>query len=387
SIRFNMKKIVILGSTGSIGTSALQVISRHKDKFEVIGLSANRNAELLARQAARFHPRILAIGEGEKYKELKKALKRPQRVLSGIEGVSEIASLKDADVVLMAISGADAIRPLLSAISAGKTIALANKESVVSAGKIVMSMARTHRANIIPVDSEHNSILQCINKENMDNIARVFLMGTGGPLKDVSKSVFDRLKPSRILAHPVWRMGKKISVDSATMMNKGLEVIEASYLFDIHASRIEVLIHPEAVIHSMVELRDGNVMANLFSPDMRIPIFYALSYPERPLSYLPRLNFHKIGRISFEKPDRKKFKSLDLCYRAAKAGGTNPACLNSANEEAVRLYLEGKVHFTGIPDLVEKTLAKHKNVSKPSLDDIFHVIGWAREEVRRLCVG
>jgi len=382
-----MKKVAILGSTGSVGQNALRVIGAHGDKFRVVGLSAGKNAKLLARQAKKFRPRLLALKDISRYGELKRGLGRPGKVLTGTEGISEIASMREADIVVVAMSGTESIMPVISAIRAKKVIALANKESIVSAGRIITDMARTRGARIIPVDSEHSSIFQCIDGKDAGEIHRVFLMGSGGPLKNVRPGMFDRLKPSRILSHPVWKMGKKITVDSATMMNKGLEVIEASFLFALAVSKIEVLLHPEAIIHSMVEFTDGNVMANLYYPDMRFPLFYALSYPKRPRSRLPRIKFSGGKKISFEKPDTKKFPALELCYRAAKKGGTYPACLNAANEEAVRLYLEGKLNFTGITKTVGKMFARHKKVACPSLDEILAVDRGTKEEVRRLCTG
>ena len=380
-----MKKIVILGSTGSVGTNALDIISRHKDKFRVVGLSAHSNTKLLARQINLFKPRLVALGDISQYSELKRQLKKPQKVLKGIEGISELASMEEADIVLVAISGTSSILPLVSAIKAKKKIALANKESIVSAGRIIMNMAASRRVEIIPVDSEHNSIFQCIDGKDKKDIDKIFLMGTGGPLKDVPKNIFDKLKPSRILAHPVWKMGKKISIDSATMMNKGLELIEANHLFRIDTSKIEVLLHPEAIIHSMVEFTDGNIIANLFYPDMRSPIFYALNHPKRVTSHLPRIDFAKVKNITFQKPNRRKFPALELCYKAARKGGTYPACLNGANEEAVKLYLEGKIGFTRIVELVKSVLSRHKNIAEPSLDEILYVDKWAKEEVRVLC--
>ena len=381
-----MKKVVILGSTGSIGKNALDIISRHKDKFKVIGLTAQNNFKLLSKQADLFKVKHLAIKDDSKYKELKRSLKtRPKKLLKGIEGISEIASMKEADIVLIAISGTSAITPLVKAIKAKKRIALANKEAIVSAGKIIMDTARSKKVDIIPVDSEHNSIFQCIKGEDKSEIEKIFLMGTGGPLREVPKNIFDRLKLNNILNHPVWKMGKKISVDSATMMNKGLEIIEASHLFGIDTRKIEVLFHPEAIIHAMVEFKDGNIMANLFSPDMRHPIIYALNFPERVTTKLPRVDFSKVKNISFQKPDKKKFPALEACYDAAKKGGTYPACLNSANEEAVHLYLKGKIKFTGIVKTIKKVLARHKNIKNPTLKDILYVDKWAKEEVKTLC--
>lgn len=380
-----MKKIAILGSTGSVGANALRLIASHENRFKVVGLAAHSNTDLLFKQASRFSPKLIAIGNTARREGLRRRPSGVKRVLSGPEGVCEVAAMKEADIVLLAISGIAGIMPLVSAIKAGKRVALANKESVVSAGRIIMDMAKTCRATIIPVDSEHNSIFQCINNQDKRSIKKIYLMGTGGPLKNVPGKMFDRLESSRILAHPVWRMGRKISIDSATMMNKGLEAIEASNLFDIDISKIEILIHPEAVIHSMVEFRDGNVMANLFYPDMKMPVFYALSYPERQDSGLRRIDFRKIKNISFKQPDYKRFPALRLCYGAAEKGGTYPAALNGANEEAVRLYLEGSIKFTSIVKLVKKILSKHKSVSRPSLEDVLSVNEWAKEEVRRSC--
>jgi 1-deoxy-D-xylulose-5-phosphate reductoisomerase len=378
-----MKKVVILGSTGSVGTNGLDVIARHKGLFKVVGLAAYGNVKLLARQVRRFKPRLAALADASRCNELKRLIGFPQKIERGPEGVALMASMREADIVLVAMSGTASIGPILAALKAGKQIALANKESIVSAGRIIMSMSRTHRAKIMPVDSEHSSIFQCIDGRETDSIEKIFLMGSGGPLKDVPKTVFDRLKRSRILAHPVWRMGKKISVDSATMMNKGLEAIEASILFGIDIKKIEILLHPEAIIHSMVEYADGNIMANLFYPDMRIPILYALTYPKRYGSQLPRVNFGKTNSVSFQKPDYRKFPALGLCYRAAASGGTAPACLNAANDEAVRLYLEGKIAFTGIVETAKRVLSRHKNIKEPSLDEILHVDRWARETVQR----
>ncbi len=378
-----MKKIAILGSTGSVGTSALDVIARHKNDFRIVGLTAHSNTRLFARQINRFKPLLAAIGNDEKYQELKHGLKRPKKILKGIEGIEKIASMKEADIIVIAISGMQAILPIISAIKSGKIIALANKEAIVSAGNMIMSMARTRRSMIIPVDSEHSSIFQCLRGEEKKDIKKIFLMGSGGPLKDISRNLFSRLKPKRVLMHPVWKMGKKITVDSATMMNKGLEVIEAHYLFDIGISRIKVLFHPEALLHSLVEFTDGNVMANMFHPDMRIPIFYALNYPERKPTKLPKINFSKLQNMTFQIPDHKKFPALGLSYHALKKGGTYPACLNSANEEAVKFYLRGKIKFTGIVDIVARVLSRHKSVKEPSLDEIFHVDKWARKEANQ----
>ena len=379
-----MKKIVILGSTGSVGINALKIIKAYKNDYEVIGLTANKNIDLLAKQVNLFKPRLVAINDASSYKPLKEKLKSNYKILKGIEGVSEVASMREADIVLVAISGTIAILPLIAAIKCGKRIALANKEAIVSAGEIITDLARSKNSEIIPVDSEHSSIFQCIKDEDKEKIKKIFLLGSGGPLKDVSKNLFDKLKPSVVLKHPVWKMGQKISVDSATMMNKGLEVIEASYLFGIDVSKIEVLIHREAYMHSMVEFVDGNFMANLFYPDMRMPIFYAFNYPKRKPFSMKKLDFSKIKSFSFQSPDKHKFPALDLCYKTVKKQGTYPACLNGANEEAVNSYLEGKINFPGIIDTVQKVISKHKSVRHPSVDEILYTDKWAKEEVRRI---
>ncbi|MFH1380677.1 MAG: 1-deoxy-D-xylulose-5-phosphate reductoisomerase [Candidatus Omnitrophota bacterium] len=380
-----MKKIAIIGSTGSVGQNALCIIEAHKEKFKVVGLTANTNVGLLGKQVNMFKPRIAAIGEKAQYGELKKNIKKKCKILLGRDGISHVAQMKDADMVIIASSGSSGLFPLIAAIKAKKQIALANKESIVSAGDIVMRLAKKMGVKIIPIDSEHNSIFQCIMGEDKKNIKKIFLMGTGGPLLDVPRPLFGKLKPRQVLAHPVWKMGKKITVDSATMMNKGLEIIEASHLFEIDSSKISVLIHREAIIHSMVEFADGNIMANLFVPDMKMPIFYALNYPKRQASRMDGLNFLKIKKFSFEKPDYKKFPSLGICYKAAASGGTYPAALTSANEEAVSLYLAGKIGFTDIIKLVEKVLSRHKSTTTPSLRDIFYTDKWAKEETKILC--
>jgi 1-deoxy-D-xylulose-5-phosphate reductoisomerase len=292
--------------------------------------------------------------------------------------------MKEADIVLIAISGTIAILPLIAAIRNGKRIALANKEAIVSGGAMITDLARSRNAEIIPVDSEHNSIFQCIKGEKKEEIKKVFLIGSGGPLKNISKNLFSKLKPSMVLKHPVWKMGQKISVDSATMMNKGLEVIEASHLFGIDVSKIEVLIHKEAYMHSIVQFVDGNFMANLFYPDMRMPIFYAFNYPKRNSFNMKKLDFSKIKSFSFEEPNNNKFPALNLCYKIAKKEGTYTACLNAANEEAVNSYLEGKITFPGIVETVQKVILGHKSVRHPSVDEILYTDKWAKEEVKRI---
>jgi len=378
-----MKRIVILGSTGSIGTSALDVIRRNPGLFKVVGLAAQENHSLLASQAREFGVRDIALHNKECAGLLKMGLGRGTRIYAGADGVTELARLKGADTVLLAISGTLSLCPLIAAIRAGKQIALASKEAMVSAGGIVNDLARRYHSEIIPVDSEHSAIFQCLRPDGTRTMKRIYLTGTGGPLKDVARSQFDKLPVNRVISHPKWNMGRKITVDSATLMNKGLEVIEARWLFDVPTDKITVVIHPEAVIHSMVEFIDGTVSANLFHPDMRIPIAYAFSYPERVPNALPSVDFFGLGKVTFERPDLKKFPALQLAYEASKSASAS-CVLNAANEVAVMAFLDGKIKFTRIIDIVEKVLRLNKEIEKPTLEDIMRLDAWAKEAVRRL---
>ncbi len=380
-----MKRIAILGSTGSIGTNALDVIKRNPDKFKVVGLTANANFTSLAHQARRFNVTKIAIGSKDRFKDLKRIVPSNVKIYTGMDGASEIATLKNVDLVLVAISGTSSIIPLISAIKAGKRIALASKESLVSAGEIVMRLAREKRVNIIPIDSEHSAIFQCLQGGTLKFLKTIYLTGTGGPLRKVKKSVFDQLPISRVIKHPKWKMGRKITVDSATLLNKGLEVIEARWLFDVEPKSIQVLLHPEAIIHSMVEFLDGTILANLFYPDMRIPISYALNFPQRSDNKFPRIDFFKIRKLSFEKPLTRKFPALMLAYEALRKGASACCALNAANEEAVSLYLNGEIKFTKIIDIAEKVLRLHRVIKSPTLKDILRLDRWAKEEARRLC--
>jgi 1-deoxy-D-xylulose-5-phosphate reductoisomerase len=381
------KRLAILGSTGSIGVNALDVVSRLPEGlFRVIALSADSNIGLLSRQAKKFRPKIISVGSEELAFEIKKTLPRGIKVAVNRDGLNEIASRSDVDLALFAISGSSCLVPLIEAIKHKKAIALANKESLVSGGEIVMKLAAKNGVDIIPVDSEHSAIFQCLGGKK-DLIRKIFLTGSGGPLLDVPKNSFRKLTQRSVLNHPKWRMGRKITVDSATMMNKGLEVIEAKWLFGVDESSIEVLIHPEAIIHSMVEFIDGSVLAQLGVPDMRLPIQYALTYPARSRAGVPRLDFSAVKSLSFRKPDIGKFPCLGLAREALKKGGTHPAVLNAADEEAVRCYLNGDIDFTAIPKMIEKVLARHRRQSKKalSLEDILEAESWAKEEARSLC--
>ncbi len=377
-------KIAILGSTGSIGLNAIDVIASLKDGFRITALAADSSVGMLARQAVRFHPKIVSIGERDLEKRVKSLVPRSTRVVSGMDGLNEIVSRDDVDLVLFGISGNSCLMPLINAIRHRKRIALANKEALVAGGAIVMKLARRYGVKVLPVDSEHSAIFQCIEGKR-DRLKRIYLTGSGGPLLNVPKKRFDRLPPSFILKHPKWKMGKKISVDSATMMNKGLEIIEATRLFDTAESRIEVLIHPEAIIHSMVELVDGTIFAQLSTPDMRAPIQYALTYPARFKGMIERLDLIKTKALSFRKPDTGRFPCLGLAREAARAGGTHPAALSAADEEVVKMYLEGRVKFSLIPKVIEKVLGLHRGIREPALDDILETEVWAREKARSIC--
>lgn len=382
-----MKRIVILGSTGSIGTNTLDVLSRLDDEFQVVGLSAGSNIELLAGQARKFRPRIIAIRDGRLSRELKKLIPRGIKIVAGPDGLEEIVTRGGVDLVVLAIAGTAAIIPLVEAVKHKKRIALANKEALVTAGPLVMGMARENNVDIIPVDSEHSAIFQCLDNGRA-NLSKIYLTGSGGPLLKVRADKFDSLSKARILKHPKWKMGKKITVDSATMMNKGLEILEAQYLFNVNEDRIKVLIHPEAIIHSMVEFIDGAVLAQLAIPDMRIPIQYALTYPDRRNGSLKSVDFSKINKFSFFEPDISKFPSLELAREAARSGGTAPAVLCSADEEIVQSYLDGRIKFSDIPKMIGKVLSRHKNLKRaksPSLGDLLDAGEWAREEARAIC--
>ncbi|MDD3848872.1 MAG: 1-deoxy-D-xylulose-5-phosphate reductoisomerase [Smithellaceae bacterium] len=376
-----MKKITILGSTGSIGASALDVVRKNPNKFRVAALAAGRNVKLLARQALAFHPAAVSVRTPGDAKRLRGLLGPGGkiRVLCGEEGVREIAAHSAADIVLSAISGAAGLKPTLAAIEAGKDIALANKETMVIAGRLVTKKAEQKKIRVLPVDSEHSAIFQCLAGQKPANIKRIILTASGGPFYSFSRADLKKVTPAQALRHPRWKMGAKITVDSASLMNKGLEVIEAKWLFDIAVSRIDVLIHPQSVVHSALELLDGSVLAQMGIADMRIPIAYALSFPDRMTNDLPALDLAKAGPLSFFPPDTKKFPCLRLALEAARIGGTAPAVLNAANEEAVAAFLENKICFHEIPNVIEKTLERHSAIPDPSLEEILLADGEARK--------
>lgn len=375
-----MKKIIILGSTGSIGQSALQVISRFPQKFKVVGLSTNTRQDILAQQIKKFHPKIAVVTAMNKTK-LSSIGKT--KIISSPEGLTYLAKYP-ADLILISLVGGVALMPLIEAIRSKKDIALANKESLVMAGGLVLKEAKKHKVKIIPVDSEHSAIFQCLNGVDQANLRKIYLTGSGGPLYNLSKSKFSSVTPQKALNHPKWAMGPKISVDSSTLMNKGLEVIEAKWLFGLEANKIDILIHPQAIVHSLVELIDGSVLAQLAITDMRLPIQYALTYPQRLSSNLPSVDLLKTAKLTFKKPDFNKFPCLKLAYQVARENGTSAAVLNASNEELVNAFLKGKINFVKIPKIIEKVLSRHKNILEPTLSQILETDIWAREETERL---
>jgi len=380
-----MKKISILGSTGSIGCSALNVIEKNPERFQVVALAAGENIKLLKKQIEKFHPKLVAVGSKDNALKLSEALtaKSKVRIFYGEEGLKEIASFPST-IVISAISGSAGLVPTLAAIEAGNDIALANKETMVMAGEIVTKRANKKRVKIIPVDSEHSAIFQCLEGNRRENLRRIILTASGGPFLNFTPNQLKRVSLDQTLHHPNWKMGKKITIDSASMMNKGLEVIEAKWLFNVDISAIDVLIHPQSIVHSMVEFIDGAYLAQMGMPDMKIPIAYALTYPERIINDLPSLNLIKIGNLEFYKPDIKKFPCLDIAYRAGISGGTAPVVLNAADEVAVSAFMNKKIRFVDLPKIVEKVLTLHGVMNNPSLDDILQTDLWARRETEKI---
>lgn len=376
-----MKQIAIFGSTGSIGENTLAVIRSLKKEFKVAALTSNSNIALLYRQIRVFKPRAVCVKNRGLAVRLRAMLGRADvEILVGETGLEELAKSRWVDRVVIAISGSSALAPLLAAIDSGKQVALANKEALVMAGPLIMRQAEKHKALIIPIDSEQSAIWQCLQGEERKSLKRVYLTASGGPLLGATSEELKRVSLKRVLKHPRWRMGKKISVDSATLMNKGLELLEAMYLFGLTAEKIKVLIHPQAIIHSMVEFSDGVLMAQLSATDMRIPIQYALSYPKRLPSAVKPLDFYAIKGFDFEKPDLKRFPCLELAYEAAREGGTAPAVLNAADEVAVEAFLNKRIKFADIPLTIERVLSGHRNKNNPGLRDILAADSWARLE-------
>lgn len=383
-----MKNIAIIGSTGSIGTQTLDIVRANSD-LKIVALAAGSNVELLERQAREFKPEIIGIWSEDKADVLRDALSCFHiRVVSGMEGLIEIAGMSSADILVTAIVGMIGIRPTVEAIKAGKDIALANKETLVTAGEIIMPLAKKHGVKILPVDSEHSAILQCIHGENLNGvpnkISRILITASGGPFLGRDRAYLENVTLEDALKHPNWSMGKKITIDSATLVNKGLEVIEARWLFDILPDKIEVVVQPQSIIHSMVEFEDGSIKAQLGTPDMRLPIQYALYYPERRFLAGERLDFTRLSEITIANPDRETFKGLDLAYNALNEGGTMPTVFNAANEKAVALFLNRKIKFLDIYRIIERCMNEHKNIMHPALEDIFEVEQKVYEYIDRL---
>jgi 1-deoxy-D-xylulose-5-phosphate reductoisomerase len=379
-----MKKITILGSTGSIGVSALDVLEKNPRKFRVAALAAGHNVVLLARQILKFRPAVVSVRTRQDARRLCDMLgsKHQIPVLYDEAGAEEVAAYPGADMVLSAISGAAGLKPTMAAMEAGKDIALANKETMVIAGPLVTKKARQKKIAILPVDSEHSAIFQCLAGQKPENLKRIILTASGGPFYNLSGADLKKVTLQQALKHPRWKMGTKITIDSAFLMNKGLEVIEAKWLFDLDIGRIDVLIHPQSVVHSLVEFLDGSVLAQLGIADMRIPIAYALAYPRRLANDLPGLNLAKADPLAFLKPDMKKFRCLALAYEAGRIGGTAPVVLNAANEVAVAAFVENKICFNDLPKVIEKVLNRHHAQKNPSLEDILGVDGESRIQAR-----
>jgi 1-deoxy-D-xylulose-5-phosphate reductoisomerase len=380
-----MKTIVILGSTGSIGTNTLDIVQRFPDEFRVVGLTAGGNIEKLEQQIRRFKPQIVAVSTESSAAILRQRCSDVRvEVLSGEEGITQVAAMPGAELVISAIVGAAGLVPTLAAIRSAKHIALANKEPMVMAGKLMQEEAHKHHVRIFPVDSEHSAIFQSLEGHRLEDVRRVILTASGGALWTLTKDQLQDVTPERALQHPNWKMGSKITIDSATLMNKGLEVVEARWLFDIPESRIDVLIHRESIIHSLVEYEDRSMIAQLGLPDMRTPISYALRYPERMPLDLPSLDLTEVGTLTFCKPDHDRFPCLKLGYESLRIGGSMPAAMNAANEVAVEAFLNGGIRFLDIPEVIRHTMEAHTHREIESLEDALEADRWAREKAESL---
>ncbi len=380
-----MRRVAILGSTGSIGTNALDVLRRLQKSFSVCGLTAYRNVDLLRQQVEEFKPGIVACVDPDAAQQL--GIEGVE-VVTGPHGIDQVATLQEADIVLNALVGAVGLGPTVRALQAGKRVALANKESLVMGGELVMQLVTKSSGQLIPVDSEHSAIFQCLQgRQGRGELKKVILTASGGPFLTLKPEELASVSPRQALSHPTWEMGRKVTIDSATLMNKGLEVIEAHWLFGVPISQIEVMIHQQSIVHSLVEFSDNSVLAQLSLPDMRLPIQYALTYPHREPSPQAPLDLAQVGALTFQQPDRKRFPCLQLAYDAGQAGGTMPAVLNAANEEAVEAFLADDIGFTDIPAVIGETLAEHHLVGHPDLDEILAADRWARETARKRISG
>ena len=378
-----MKKIAILGSTGSIGTQTLEVIRENKD-IEVTGLAAGTNVDLLEKQIREFQPKLVAMWTEEKAKELKSRIRDLDvKVVSGMDGLLEIATMEESEILVTAIVGMIGIRPTIAAIKAGKDIALANKETLVTAGHIIMPLAKECGVKILPVDSEHSAIFQCLHGENRKEIEKLLITASGGPFRGKKRADLEQMTLEDALKHPNWSMGKKVTIDSASLVNKGLEVMEAKWLFDVSLDQIQVVVHPQSIVHSAVEYDDGAVIAQLGLPDMKLPIQYALVYPERRPMHAPFMDLFAIHQLTFEAPDTETFPGLALAYRAAREGGSMPTVFNAANEMAVKLLLQKKIRFVQIPEILEMAMEHHHTIENPDVVQILQAEAETYEQIRQ----
>ena len=377
-----MKRIVILGSTGSIGSQTLDIIRRLPGRFEVVGLAAHSNAALLAEQANTFNVPYVSIGRETSIPELKSGLSGNPQIRCGVEGMCELSSLPEADLVVVAVSGAIGIAPTHAALNHGKDIALASKEVLVAAGAVTMALAKSKNCAILPIDSEHSAIFQCLQGAPDRSVEKILLTASGGPFRTTPKEALASVTVEQALKHPTWTMGGLVTINSATLMNKALETIEAKWLFEVEIEEVEVVVHPQSIIHSMVRFKDGSTIAQLGLPDMRLPIQYSLVYPERVDSDLPRMEVHHYSNLTFESPDEDKFPALSLARRAVTEGGSMCAVMNAANETAVDLFLNRKIAYLDIMRRIEATMNRHQPIQTPSLEEILQVDEWARADVR-----
>ncbi|MBW2015724.1 MAG: 1-deoxy-D-xylulose-5-phosphate reductoisomerase [Deltaproteobacteria bacterium] len=380
-----MKNVALLGSTGSIGTSALGIIEQFPDRYRVVALSAGKNLDLLAFQIRKFKPRAVAVLEEADASSLREKIPGGlPYVFAGVEGFARLAALDEVDTVISAITGSAGLIPTFAAVEAGKNVALANKETMVMAGSLVMEKAREKGINILPVDSEHSAIFQCLQGHPREDLRRIILTASGGPFRNMTLEELVSVTPEQALQHPNWSMGRKITIDSATLMNKGLEAIEARWLFDLKMDQISILIHPQSIIHSMVEYKDGSVIAQLGVPDMATPISYALSYPNHLETHVPPLRLEDAAALSFERCDRRKYRCLDLALRAAEIGDSMPAVMNGANEVAVEAFLEKRIGFLQIPQLIEKAMEAHAPFQVENIESVMEADAWARRKAEDL---
>jgi 1-deoxy-D-xylulose-5-phosphate reductoisomerase len=375
-----MKRLSVLGSTGSIGCNTLKIVSQFPDRFQIVSLAAKTNVALMAQQVEQFKPNLAVMYDKKVAEQLRQAIPKKQKVeiLFGHDGYLKAVSQNDADTVVIAVVGSAGLLPTLEAIDAGKHIALANKETLVMAGELVMKKALDAGINIFPIDSEHSAIFQCLEGHRKTDLKKILLTASGGPFLNWPKSDFERITPKDALKHPTWQMGKKITIDSATLMNKGLEIIEAKWLFDVAPEQIHVIVHPQSIVHSLVAYCDGSIIAQLSKPDMIGAIAYALSYPERLKMDNSLLNLTSLGSLTFAEPDLDKFPCLSLAMDACRIGGTSPAVMNAANEKAVGFFLENKIRFIQIPQIIEKVMKQHQVIPSPGLDEILQSDQWAR---------